>query len=140
MSADNLLSKLDGVKTTGQGRWIARCPAHEDRHASLAIRELDDGRLLLHDFAGCDTSSVLAAVGLSFDDLFPQPSPLVQHGRVRRPFNPIDILRCVANESLVVAIAASDLSKGQKLSETNYERLFVAVSRLQSAAEVANDA
>jgi hypothetical protein len=46
MSADVLLDKLDGVRPTGAGRWIAKCPAHEDRHASLSVRELDDGHVL----------------------------------------------------------------------------------------------
>ena len=140
MSVNNLLSRLDGVKPTGASCWIAKCPAHDDGHASLAIRELDDGRLLLHDFAGCDTSDVLEAVGLSFDDLFPNRLPFQQSKRVRRPFNAIDILRCIALESLIVAIAASDMGNGIALSENGYLRLQVAASRLQQAAEVANDA
>ncbi len=44
MTADVLLSRLDGACRTGPGRWIARCPAHDDRHPSLAVRELEDGR------------------------------------------------------------------------------------------------
>lgn len=67
MSVDALLSRLDGVKRTGPGRWIARCSAHDDRHASLSVRELDDGRVLVHDFAGCSVEEVLAAVGMTFD-------------------------------------------------------------------------
>lgn len=72
MSASILLNRLDGVKQTGKGRWIACCPAHRDKRPSLAIRELDDGRVLLHDFAGCETSSILAVIGLSLEDLFPE--------------------------------------------------------------------
>ena len=52
MSADALLSRLDGVKKTGHGQWIARCPAHEDRSPSLSIAEKDD-RVLVHCHAGC---------------------------------------------------------------------------------------
>ena len=51
MGVDMLLSKLDGVKRTGPGRWLAKCPAHEDRRASLAIREGDVGKTLVHCFA-----------------------------------------------------------------------------------------
>ena len=43
---------------TGRGRWLAKCPAHDNRKASLAIRQLDDGRILLHDFAGCHVEHV----------------------------------------------------------------------------------
>jgi hypothetical protein len=65
-----LLSKLPGARKSGSG-WSARCPAHEDRHASLSIAQSDDGRVLLHCHAGCDTSAVLAALGLGLPDLFP---------------------------------------------------------------------
>jgi hypothetical protein len=68
---DNLLQHLDKVKCTGPGTWSARCPAHEDRGPSLTIAEKDDGRILLHCFAGCDVHDVLAAVDLDISDLFP---------------------------------------------------------------------
>ncbi len=68
---DNLLAKLDGVKPAGRGKWSAKCPAHDDAHASLSIGTGDDGRALVHCQAGCSTADVLAAVGLSMADLFP---------------------------------------------------------------------
>jgi hypothetical protein len=74
---DLLTSKLHGAKKAGNG-WVARCPAHDDRRASLSIGEGEDGRVLVHCHAGCDTSAVLAAVGLKMADLFPpkvDPTP-----------------------------------------------------------------
>lgn len=49
------------------GRWhgsygTARCPAHEDRHPSLSLRDSADGRLLVRCHAGCDGRTVLAAL------------------------------------------------------------------------------
>ena len=140
MSAEKLLSRLEGVRRTGQNSWICKCPAHGDRHASLSIRELDDGRALLHCFAGCEPSNVLTAAGLSFEDLFPNRPPNQHLKRARRPFNAIDILRCVEFESLIAAVAAGNLAKGLTLNERDYERLLVAASRLQRAVEVATDA
>ena len=61
MSIESLISRLDGVKETGPGKYVARCPAHEDRSPSLAIKDCGDGRILLHDFAGCETEDVLSA-------------------------------------------------------------------------------
>jgi hypothetical protein len=49
---------------------MARCPAHEDRTASLSIGVGRDGQILLHDFGGCDTAKILRALGLRFSDLF----------------------------------------------------------------------
>jgi hypothetical protein len=53
----------------GASRWMAACPAHEDRDPSLSISELNDGKVLLRCFAGCETDDVLAAVGWTFSML-----------------------------------------------------------------------
>jgi hypothetical protein len=68
-----VLARLDrsGLKRSGRG-WVARCLAHDDRHASLSVTEADDGKVLLHCHAGCTTEDVLKAHGLTFRDLFPQ--------------------------------------------------------------------
>jgi len=134
MTVDVLLSRLEHVKRTGAGRWIARCPAHEDRRASLSIRELDSGVILLHDFGGCGANEVLGAVGLEMADLFPARE--IQHGKAeRRPFPAADILRCVSFESLVVAAGAAAILAGEPLSSVDRERLKTAVARLQAAVE-----
>lgn len=68
---EKLLAKLPGARKIGKG-WSARCPAHEDRKASLSVSAGDDGTALVKCHAGCDTSAILAAVGLKLADLFPQ--------------------------------------------------------------------
>lgn len=134
---NTLLERLNGVRRTGAGRWIARCPAHEDRHASLGARELEDGRVLLHCFAGCATEQVLAALGLSFADLYP-PRPVGDPvGPLRRPFPAADVLRALAHETLVIYLIARALVQGQIPSESERERLELAVARLQRGLEVA---
>lgn len=85
MSAETFLSCLEGVKRTGAYRWLARCPAHADKHPSLAIRELDDGRVLAHCFAGCPIESVLTAVGLTLTHLHPPRAPDYVCKPERRP-------------------------------------------------------
>lgn len=45
----------DGSRTT-------HCPTHDDQHPSLSIRELADGRVLPHCFAGCSQSAIIAAL------------------------------------------------------------------------------
>lgn len=69
----SILERLTAVKQTAPGRWIARCPAHQDRAPSLSIREVEDGRVLLHCFSGCPTQDVLQAIGLDFGDLYDKP-------------------------------------------------------------------
>lgn len=58
-----------GLHETGSG-WSARCPAHEDRKASLSISEGDEGRVLLNCHAGCGLKSIVSALGLEEADLF----------------------------------------------------------------------
>lgn len=72
---DRVLPLLDGVKGAGRGKWIARCPAHDDRDPSLSIREGDDGRVLIHCFTGCSVPDIVAALGLQMGDLFAQSTP-----------------------------------------------------------------
>jgi len=67
---DRLLAGLDNVKAAGAGKWTARCSAHDDRQNSLSVATGDDGRALLHCFAGCDTGQIVAALGLTLADLF----------------------------------------------------------------------
>ena len=143
MIADKLLNQLTNVKRTGNESWIACCPAHADKNPSMTITEKDDGRVLVHCFAGCSVDEILGAVGLTFDDLFPDriENPYAPNKPERMPFNPRDVLAAVSTESLIVAIAAADIARGNKLTDQDRKRLTQAVSRLQYAAEIthAND-
>lgn len=75
---DVLLSRLDGVRRTGEDSYVAKCSAHADRSPSLAIKLGRNGRTLIHCFAGCEPLDILEAVGLTLDDLFAEP---LQHNR-----------------------------------------------------------
>lgn len=135
MTAEVLLSRLTRVKRTGPDKWIASCPTREDRSPSLAIRELDDGTVLLHDFGGESVESILGAVGLEFSDLYPD-RPTDGRKPVKRPFNASDVLRLVAFEAKVAALVINDALNGEIVTETDYERLVTAGMRLADAAEV----
>lgn len=137
MTASALLGKLDGVRKTGPDRWVALCPNHEDRSPSLAVRETADGLVLVHCFAGCSALDVLAAVGLTFSDIYPDRLPDHRYPRQSRTFHAGDILECVAIEALTVAVCAGTLAQGGSLSELSLARLHVAAGRLLHAAEVA---
>jgi len=71
MTTGALLLRLKGVRRSRNG-WIALCPAHEDRNPSLSVRE-NDGRTLLHCFAGCTPEAVCKALGIGTRDLFDRP-------------------------------------------------------------------
>lgn len=66
----NVLDRLAGVRPSNGG-YEARCPAHDDQHASLSVNRGDDGRVLLHCHAGCAPIAVCKAIDLRLSDLFP---------------------------------------------------------------------
>ena len=141
MTAEALLSRLDRVKRTGADRWIARCPAHDDRGPSLAVRELDDGRVLIHCFAGCSAHEVVSGAGLTLAELFP-PKPIGAHSTKseRRPFPALDVLRCIAQEALILAVAAMRLGRGHPIPDDDRKRLLVAAERICAAVQLAEGA
>jgi hypothetical protein len=103
-----LISRLSKVRRTTADSWQACCPAHDDKHPSLSIKETEDGIVLIHCFAGCTVHEVVAATGLDISDLFP---PREHRGKPeRRPFPAMDALRGIAFEALVASAAASDLA------------------------------
>ena len=65
MTLSDVLSRLHNC-CEDNGRYMARCPAHDDRHRSLSIAESDDGRIFLYCHAGCTAASIIAALGLEW--------------------------------------------------------------------------
>ena len=135
MSLANLLSCLDSARETGHGKYVARCPAHDDRSPSLAIKDCGDGRVLIHCFAGCETEDVLSAVGLTFADLMPEPIN-GQHSFRPQKFDTRQVLATLDHESLVVAIVGADFLDHRALDEETWNRLGVAVCRINTARAI----
>ena len=120
MAAEILLSRLERVRRTGSGRWVARCPAHEDRDPSLSVRECDDGTVLIKCFAGCGAAEVVEAAGLGLSDLFPpgQAASRTMKAATHRPSMPWeDVVRSIRHHLLAIGLAADDLAVGAGLSQ-----------------------
>lgn len=71
-----VLSRLSGVRKTGPDRWVARCPAHDDRTPSLSVRWTGD-KVLLYCFAGCSYRDIVEALDIRWGDLSSPPPPPV---------------------------------------------------------------
>jgi hypothetical protein len=131
VSASAVLERLERVKQTGPGRWIARCPAHEDRSPSLSIRELDDGQTLLHCFAGCGAIEVLDSLGLDWSALFPGGLGNVAPSHSRVPVR--DLLEILDHEIIVASLILADVLGARGVDNAQWSRLAQAAARIGKA-------
>lgn len=138
MTGDDFVGRLDRARRTGNGSWIACCPAHGDKSPSLTVREVDDGRLLIHCFGGCGAAEVVASMGLALGDLFP-PKPAGDFAKpVRRPFPAADVLEAMAHELLTAQQIVVSVAESGSATAAQRARLAQAASRIENARKVAN--
>src|SRR5215210_4406192 len=65
----HVLDRLDVASRNGE-KAMSYCPAHEDHHNPSLSLKAEDGRLLLHCFAGCRPEDIVSKIGLQMKDLF----------------------------------------------------------------------
>jgi hypothetical protein len=99
----------------------------------LSIRELDDGRVLVYDFAGCEVGDVLAAVGLTLGDLFERRLGDLQPTHSQVPAR--DRLEIIDHEVTVAALIVADVLKDRAADEAQWKRLAEACVRIGRARD-----
>ena len=138
-----LLDRLSGVRPTRTGRWIARCPAHEDHSPSLSIRDVGD-RVLVHCFSGCPVGDVLSAVGLTLADLYTRPllgaGPAGGHSGMQSRLFARDALVALDHELTVTVMILSDIVAQRRISETELSRLMQAAARIGAVRDLISPA
>jgi putative DNA primase/helicase len=50
------------VRALGGRNGVCRCPAHDDKHPSLSVKDDEDGDIFVHCFAGCDYRDIKDAL------------------------------------------------------------------------------
>ena len=126
MTIETLISRLDGVRETGSGKYLARCPAHDDRNPSLAIKDGDDGRVLVHCFAGCGTAEVLVP--------YPRVHDIHHPSHFASPRTSFSVANCLATSPRVgmptgeahmsVISVAAEVSNPRSLSNRFRQKRF----------------
>ena len=137
MNIENLLSRLEKVRPTARGEWVACCPAHDDRTPSLAVKDAGDGRILVHCFAGCEVTTVLAVVGLKLADLMPESRLGPVEGIKRLPWNARTVLEAVAFNALAIGIASQDVAHNKPLSPAEADLVFDMAAEIREAVAYA---
>lgn len=141
---ERLLDRMEGVQRHGKG-CRALCPACGGKSRKLSLTQGDDGRVLLHCFAGCTPHDVLAALGLTVNDLFvrrietnmtpAQKRELREAARQSQWRAALDTLQL---EIGVVHIAARQVAAGEALAPDDLQRVGTACERIRDAREVLN--
>lgn len=136
--ANGLLSRLNYVRKRSANQWSARCPAHDDKGPSLSIKELPDGRVLLHCFAGCAVEEVLGAIGLDFCSLFPDRTDFQLGQRKPKLLTASQALELLNQESLIVSIVAHDIGVRKKFKPEDLDRVAKAYGRIAALRNEVN--
>lgn len=127
MDASILTERLHDVKAVGPGRWIARCPAHEDSSPSLSVAERDD-RILVHCFAGCPLEDICEALGVFVGELFATKQAA---DRSRTGLTPSERLELLQHEATVVLMITEKIvQRGCRPVSGETDRLLVACDRI----------
>lgn len=90
--------------------FMCCCPAHDDRSPSLSIKDADNGKILLHCFAGCtfeDVTCALRGMGLW------EPLSYRQRKYTRQHYT----RKQIEHADMVVYMAHCELKKGIVLSD-----------------------
>lgn len=120
MSIENLLQRLDKVKSTGNNRWTCACPSHDDKSPSMHIKLDDSGKILINCKAGCEPLTILDAVGLEFHDLFPEDDR--RHNKSqKRVIYASEGLQLLRRESQIILACGYSLRNGT-LTQNDLER------------------
>jgi len=131
-----VLSCLESFKLreNGRNRWRACCPAHGGSNPSaLSIGVGDGDAVLLKCWHGCSVDEVAQALGLELSDLFPlKPAagggaPALKRRRLITAGQALDVLDV---EMLLCVVCASDMARGEALSEETRQRLLRGAARV----------
>jgi hypothetical protein len=135
MSIDKLLSRLKRVRKLGADRWTACCPAHDDRHPSLSIRQTSDGTTLIRCHSGCGAAEVVRAVGMELSQLFPARRLENHSRRLHRPFFRDQVFELLRHEATIVWLVGCDIHARREITERDYHRLCQALAVIERIAE-----
>ncbi len=130
-----LLDRLDKVRQVGEGRWRACCPAHNSSNpTSLSVVETGNGVILIKCWAGCGAADIVAAIGLSMSDLFPEKlSHHIPGKRDRQHWHAAkEALIALDQAAMLIWVAAENVSRGVVLTNEDHKTLAAAAAHVKN--------
>lgn len=134
---ENLLGRVQKAKRSGRDSWIACCPAHQDKNPSMTIREVEEGKLLVHCFAGCSIEEIVSSIGITLADLMPERSPDAIRRPSAVPFNARDVMTCIQSDAGLLCVFIASVTKGEKITSEEAANAYKAAARIVAATRMA---
>jgi len=138
VNIERVLSVLEKVQPRGKDKWLACCPAHDDRSPSLSIA-VKDNTVVVHCFSGCGGTEVAQALvdkGCEWDDLFPEkvenrpsffPKPASYYSKHE--------LEELELQAWFLSIFATSLHRNEKVSDKDMSKARACYKSLKSEYE-----
>ena len=117
MRTEEILDRLQKVKSCGSGKWKACCPAHEDKSPSLSIKQTDEGNTLIKCWSGCFTADIVESIGLQMNDLFYESSAIDKSDYKKK-----QLIRDLKNSQLFIAIYDATALAGDVITKEDTEQ------------------
>jgi len=123
MTPDSFVQLLNGVKPRGRDKWLACCPAHDDKDPSLSVTATPQGKILLKCFAGCSALEVVHSLGLELPDLFPDDHTEDPMAFARKEMAQKRHEKKYVNYAITfLAIVTEKMKRGERVPEEDIEK------------------
>ena len=134
---DQLISRLPGIRKSGERSYRAPCPAHGGRNPNLKVTETSDGRILLMCHSrGCSAEEIVNSVGLQLSDIMPDDPTYHRMKPTRVPFNPKDVLAAQKDSAIHLCLVISDIRQGKTLTPAQLDSAYKAACLIAAGAEL----
>ena len=115
MLIEAIKSKLNKVRPSGKDRWMACCPAHEDKSRSLMFGDKPH-KVSIHCFAGCTVEEITSAMGMRVSDLYKDSLTPINRDRYRYRA----LQKEMEHVTIVLQMYDSDLRQGNEIDTAKY--------------------
>lgn len=141
-----LLNRVEYLRTAGEDRWRCKCPVHGgNTRDSLSIKFCEDGRVLIHCFAGCEPLEILKVCGLEMIDIMPERITHNATPQEKRKWREAATMRdwqkarsSIQHEARVIWVAGKQIIDGKSLNDVDDKRLDQALEQIVQAGRALN--
>lgn len=132
---NNLLSRLDKVKSQGKSQWRACCPAHGGNGLNLSVKQTDTGHILIKCFShGCAVEDIINSIGLDWEDVLPDERHVETIKPQKHLLPSTDGLRMLRYESQIVLVTAYAM-RNADINQSDLTRLELSMQRINHIKE-----